>query len=220
MFDSISLKQTKDDGVKSDVRVDLTCGTFPRGCRHQILGDEFMKSLFLTFAIVIAGSAAQAQAVLPPLPEITNLEDFSLRSGTLIQREFTRVGEFATPFRVDVVKVTDVLGKNSLYGVRISGNVAQGAPRDAAFLDADEVDGFVKVIDLMKAIAFSTTPDNFTDLAYRTRGGLSIGAIYANRRWSAAMRLDRFDPKTAISLDATDFETLRALLVKAKESLH
>jgi hypothetical protein len=58
------------------------------------------------------------------------------------------------------------------------------------------------------------------DLAYRTRGGLSIGAIYANRRWAAALRLDRFDPKTAISLDATDLENLRVLLVKAKESLH
>ena len=116
-------------------------------------------------------------------------------------------------------KITDLVAKTSLYGVRISGNVAQGSPRDAAFLDADEVDGFVRMIDRMRATAFATTPDNYTDLAYRTRGGISLGAVYANRRWTAALRLDRFDPRTAINLDANDIDSLRSLLVKAKESI-
>jgi hypothetical protein len=178
-----------------------------------------MRAFFLCLALAIGATSASAQNVVPPLPELTNLEEFSSRSGTLIQREFTRVGEFASPFRVDVVKVTDLMAKNSLFGVRISGNVGTGAVRDIAFLDADEIDHLIRAIDLLKSSAFSTTPDNFTDLVYRTRGGIAIGALYANKKWNAYLRLDRYDPQTSISIDQNDIETLRSLLLKARESI-
>ncbi|HEY2846782.1 MAG TPA: hypothetical protein VGI80_03130, partial [Pyrinomonadaceae bacterium] len=165
-----------------------------------------MKVLFLFLSFALLTSYASAQIAPLPVPEMTNIEELSSRSGALVQREFSRVGEFAT-LRVDIVKVTDLsLTKASIFGVRISGNVAQGASRDSAFIDANEIDEFVKMIDLMRTTAFSTTPDNFTDLVYRSRGGISLGAIYANKRWSAAVRLDRFDPKTAVNVDATDID--------------
>jgi hypothetical protein len=180
-----------------------------------------MKTLFVVLTIVLAVSSAhaQTQALAAPVLDLTNLEDFSSRSGTLIQREFTRVGEFSSPFRVDVVKVTDLMDKRSVQGVRISANVGAGSTRDSAFIDADEIDSLIRSIALMKSSAFSTTPDNFTDLAYRTRGGLALGALYANKRWNIYLRLDRFDPKSSVNIDQNDLETLRDLLTQAKERI-
>jgi len=179
-----------------------------------------MKTIFLLLGIAIAAASVHAQAVPLPLPaELTNLEEFSSRSGTLIQREFTRVGEFSSPFRVDVVRVTDLIAKTSIQGIRISANVGAGASREAAFLDADEIDTFIRAIVLMKSAGFSTTPDNFTDLAYRTRGGLALGAFYANKRWNIYIRTDRYDPKTSVNIDQNEIESLRDLLSQAKERI-
>jgi len=168
--------------------------------------------------LVFASSLAHSQALPPPIPELTNVEEFSSRSGTLIQREFTRIGEF-TGVRVDVVKVSDLIGKTSIQGVRISANAGASAARDTVFLDADELDTFLKATALMKAAAFSTTPDSFTDVTYRSRGGITIGAVYANKRWNPYLRLDRFDQKTSLSVDQSEIESLRDLIAHVKERM-
>ncbi|MFL6374585.1 MAG: hypothetical protein ACJ73D_07975 [Pyrinomonadaceae bacterium] len=88
-----------------------------------------MRILLLCLAITFIALAASAQTSPPPLPELTNLEEFSSRSGTLIQREFTRIGDVAG-LRVDVVKVTDLIGRVSAKGVRISANLGPTGRRD------------------------------------------------------------------------------------------
>jgi len=175
-----------------------------------------MKTLFLSLALLFGASSAYAQAVQTPLPDLTNLEEFSSHSGTLIQREMTRIGDFAG-LRVDVVKATDLIAKTSIYGARVSRSVPQGPTRDAVFLDADEIDALMRAIEVLKASAFSTTPDNFTDLVYRTRGGFAIGAVYADRKWIGYLRLDRFDPRTSVTIEASDIESLHGLLAQVKE---
>lgn len=178
-----------------------------------------MKTSLLFLTLVLATPTAYAQQTLPPLlPEPTNLEEFSARSGIVIEREFTRIGEFAN-LRVDVVKVTDLMAKVTAQGVRISGATGPDPSRDAAFVDADEIDMFIRAIRLMKTVAFSTTPDSFTDVAYRTRGGIAIGAFYANKRWNPYLRLDRYDPRTSVNIDQNEFESLRDLLTQAKERI-
>ena len=177
-----------------------------------------MKSFVLCLTLAFAASCANAQSLPQPLPLTTDLEDFASRYGVVIQREFTRIGDFAN-LRVDVVKESDLLAKNSMHGVRISGNVGQGATRETAFIDADEMDGLLKAIDVLRTSAFSTTPENFTDIVYRTRGGLAIGAVYANRRWTAYLTLDRSDPRTSIGVEASDIDSLRGLLAKARDGM-
>ena len=177
-----------------------------------------MRSLLLSSMMLVATGLLHAQALPTPIPELTNVEEFSSRSGTLIQREFTRVGDFSG-VRVDVVRVSDLIGKTSVQGVRISANVGANAGRDTVFLDADELDTFLKATALMRTAAFSTTPDSFTDVTYRTRGGITIGAVYANTRWNPYMRLDRFDAKSALNVDQNEIESLRDLIAQAKERI-
>ena len=178
-----------------------------------------MKTLVLAVTFAVAAVSANGQVPGIPLPELTNLEEFSSRSGTLIQREFTRVGEFSNPYRVDVVKVTDLVSKQSIQGVRISANVGAGAARESAFLDSEELSNLISAIVLMKASISTTVPDTFTDLAFRSRGGIEVGAFYANRRWNIYVRIDRFDPKTSVNLDQNELDSLRDLLTQAKERI-
>ncbi|MFL6374586.1 MAG: hypothetical protein ACJ73D_07980 [Pyrinomonadaceae bacterium] len=71
----------------------------------------------------------------------------------------------------------------------------------------------------MKTAAFSTTPDNFTDITYHTRGGLAIGAVYAAKKWNPYLRLDRYDPRTSLNIDQNEVETLRDLISQARERI-
>jgi hypothetical protein len=181
-----------------------------------------MKILIPSLLLALAIATANAQTAPGPVPlkDQSSIEDFSASAGTVIQRELTRLGDVAG-LQVDLVKASDLINKASFYGVRLSRNAPTGALREenTAFVDAEEIDRLTKAIDLIKTSAFTTAPDNFTDLAYRTRGGFAIGALYANRKWSAFLRLDRYEPKTAVYLDESQLDTLRAYLVKAKESI-
>ena len=171
----------------------------------------------LLLAIILSAISVAHSQVIPPVIDETNLEQFSSRPGTVIQRELTRLGDVGG-LRVDLVKASDLMEKSSMTGIRISRFAPNGSREEnTVFIDADEVGPLLHAIDVIKATAFATTPENFTDLVYRTRGGMALGALYANRRWIGFLRMDRFDPRNAMSIEESDFESLKTLLTKARE---
>jgi len=177
-----------------------------------------MKAILFCAVLLLAATAMRSQVIPTPLVDETNLEQFTSRTGTVIQRELTRLGDVAG-LRVDLVRASDLLEKSSMTGVRLSRFIPTGSREEnTVFIDADEVGPLMRAIDVMKGTAFASSPDNFTDLVYRTRGGFTLGALYANRRWTGFIRLDRFDPRTALYLEESDFETLKTLLAKAREA--
>src|SRR6476620_5795783 len=70
------------------VRGVVLCATF-HGAPKRRSGIRPMRSLLLSSMMLVATGLLHAQALPTPIPELTNVEEFSSRSGTLIQREFT-----------------------------------------------------------------------------------------------------------------------------------
>ncbi|HCM29909.1 MAG TPA: hypothetical protein DHW83_03690 [Bacteroidales bacterium] len=152
--------------------------------------------------------------------ELSNAEKFSLKAGTLIQKEFIDVGTI-NKLKVQVIHYTDLVSNETVSSVRFEYEVASSYSTDTkiASLDADEIDGLIKSIKMMQEKIFAMTPANYTEVTYRSRGGFEAGCYWSNGDWATYLKLEKYDSKSYVFLKKDDFPALLALLEKAKTML-
>jgi hypothetical protein len=113
---------------------------FPGMQKHTLI----LANVLLALAISIAANSQSPKTIKEP-SEKSKIESFSLKTGSLIRKEFTMIGSVK---RVEIKKLvlTDVLTNSSLSGVKLETAISKtyGSTTEACFLDADEVDAFIK----------------------------------------------------------------------------
>lgn len=178
-----------------------------------------MKNLFPTlFVILLLITAAFTQDKVAP-KEQSKLEQFSARSGSLLEKRFVPVGTIKS-VKVEVLVLTDLLTNSKISGVRFSYDTGERySTEKTAFLDADEIDGLIKSIDYIKTKALPATPESYTEIVYSSRSGFTAGCYYSDSKWTAFMKLERFDTKSFVSLDIVALDQLAGLLKDAKTKL-
>ena len=177
-----------------------------------------MKRIFVSgiWVLVLAAiTLAQNQNVNQ---EQSNIEKFSAKSGTLIEKKFIDIGKLKD-VKVQVLVITDMMGNAKVSGVRFEIEKAGRYTSDTkvAFLDQDEVDGLVKSINILKTSVLGTTRDSYTEIAFRSRSGFEAGAYFGEGKWTTFMKLERFDKDSYVFLQPEDFDTLASLLQQAKQ---
>lgn len=176
-----------------------------------------MVRLILLLAVMLVFmTLAQAQTQ-PRERELSNIEKFSAKSGTLIEKKFIDIGSLKS-VKVRVLKLTDLVSNARMSGVRLeydhSGRL--GSDTKIAFLDPDEVDGLLKSIDVLKSKVFLSNPDSYTEVEFNSRGGFEAGGFFSKGEWSTFLKLERFDRDSYVFLKPEDFDVLRDLLQQAK----
>lgn len=149
--------------------------------------------------------------------ELSNAEKFSAKSGTLMQKEFLRIGELKNA-KFDVIYFTDLIMNQKQSAVRFEYEVAGKYSNSTkkAILDSDEMDGFIKSIRLMQEKIFPTSPTNYSEVTYKSRGGFEAGCFWSKGSWSTYLKLERFDGDSYVFLTKEDFPRLLQLLELAK----
>jgi hypothetical protein len=178
----------------------------------------------ITIALLLVCSAA-AQTVKSTDPQAaptptSKLQQFSSRAGTLIQKDFTPVGDFSG-IKVEVLRINDLIGKLSIAGVRLSKTMGTSYSTDEkiAFLDADEVDGLLKSIDLLRTSVFTSSPANYSEVIFTARAGMEAGGYYSDARWKAFIKLEKYDSRSSVFMQPEDLAKLGDMLVKVKDQL-
>jgi len=170
----------------------------------------------LLFSLSVYGQVAK------PTPErdLSKLEQFSDRSGLVFERQFIKVGNIRG-VEIQVYRITDLVAKSTESGVRFeySSGLAYSRDTKIAVLDADELDGLIKTIELLKASVFGSTRDAYTEVVFRSRSGFQAGAYYSDKRWTAYLKLERYDSLSQVTMRTEDFDLVLALLQKAKEQI-
>jgi hypothetical protein len=176
-----------------------------------------MKRSFLTFVLLLLGAGTLHAQTQPRERELSNIEKFSAKSGTLIEKRFMDVGSVKS-VKIRVLILTDLILNTRISGVRIeyeySGRL--GSDTKIAFLDPDEVVGLVKSIDVLKSKVFISAPDSYTEVQFNSRGGFEAGCYFGKGKWSTYLKLERFDSDSFVFLTPEDFDVLRDLLQQAK----
>ncbi|HKP36410.1 MAG TPA: hypothetical protein VJT71_06095 [Pyrinomonadaceae bacterium] len=179
-----------------------------------------MKRTCLTILWIAALATVGFSQAQAPNREQSNIEKFSAKSGTLIQKQFVELGKIKT-VTVELLVITDLVTNARVAGVRMEYEAYSsiGSDTKIAFLDADEVDGLIKSISLLKSKVLNTTPDNYTEVVFGSRGGFEAGAYFANGKWSTFLKLERYDSRSSVSMKPEDFDHLLELLQQAKQKL-
>lgn len=174
-----------------------------------------MRKLTLLLLIFMYGAFINAQTTKDQ--ELSNAEKFSAKSGTLIQKEFIDLGTVEKA-QLKVVHYTDMISNESISSLRIEYDVVSSYSTDTkiASLDADEIDGLIKSIKLIQEKVFATTPTNYTEVTYKSRGGFEAGCFWSKGDWSTYLKLEQYDSKSYVFIKKDDFTVLLGLLDKAK----
>jgi hypothetical protein len=169
-------------------------------------------ALFLTTIAMTFGQSKEQ--------ELSNADKFSAKAGTLIQKEFLDVGTIKRA-KIIVIHCKDLISNETVSAVRFEYEVASSYSTDTkiASLDSDEIDGLIKSIKLMQEKVFVSTPTNYTEVTYKSRGGFEAGGYCSKGDWVTYLKLERFDSKSYLFLKKDDFPTLLSLLEKAKTML-
>lgn len=152
--------------------------------------------------------------------EQSNIEKFSAKSGTLIEKKFVDVGTMKSA-KLQVLTLTDLISNAKVSGVRFEKETATRYSTDTktAFLDQDEIDGLIKSINLIKTKVLPTTPESYTEVVFSSRSGFSAGCYYDSGKWTAFIKLERLDKDSYVYMQAEDFDALAALLQQAKSKM-
>jgi hypothetical protein len=168
--------------------------------------------LFLFVSLATSVFAQEKKAA-----ELSNAEQFSERSGTLIQKVFVEIGTLKK-CEMKVVNYTDLISGTKTAALKFEYAVASSYSTDTkmAVLDADEIDGLMKSIKIMQDKVMVTTPDVYTEVSFKARGGFEAGCFVSKGTWSTYLKLEKFDGKSYVFLEKEDLATLYTLLEQAK----
>lgn len=176
--------------------------------------------LLLIAALFAYGVGILSAQVKPVDKEQSKLEQFSSKSGTLVEKKFIGVGQLKT-VKVEVLVLTDLISKIKVAGVRFSKETATRYTSDTktAFLDADEIDALVFSIEIMKTKIIPSSPDSYTEVVFTSRSGFSAGCYFDSGKWTVFMKLERFDKDSYQYLQSEDIDSFASLLLQAKTKL-
>lgn len=149
--------------------------------------------------------------------ELSNAEMFSAKSGTLISREFIDVGKVKTTL-IKVVHYTDLIAKETLSAVRFEhvSLTKYSVDTKIGALDADEIDGLLKSLLIIKDEIITNVPENYTEVTFKSRGGFEAGCFYGKEGWALYLKLDKYDSKSNVFLSIEDLPVLLEQIEKAK----
>lgn len=178
-----------------------------------------MKKNIYSFLIILLIISVNAQAQTKE-KELSNAEIFSAKDGTLMQREFLEIGNLKK-CKIEVVYFTDLISNTKQSALKFEYEVISSYSSDtkSAVLDPDEVDGLMKSIKIMQEKVIPTTPTNYTEVNYKSRGGFEAGCFSSKDSWSTYLKLEKYDSKSYVWLKIEDLETLYTYLQQAKEKL-
>ncbi len=141
-----------------------------------------MKKSVVLLVVICLAVAAYAQEK----PK-TKLEEFSLTSGTLKQKEFIPLGKQRSGMTFEVLKITDLNSNMTISGLRVEAveqRVSGYSETHTAFLDDDEVPNLVKALDFMigKSKEWDgAKPTVYTEFVFTSRSGIQV-ALYQDSK--------------------------------------
>jgi hypothetical protein len=138
---------------------------------------------------------------------VSNAELFSGKPGTLIQHDYTLVG-FVSKAKIQLVSHKDLSNNDMVSAFRFEFVHELTDKLIVAYLDEDEIDGMIQSVSKMQKKVVTTTPENETDITYRSRGGVAVGCYWLKKNWQTYLKLGSQDSDFYLVLKTKEFQIL------------
>jgi hypothetical protein len=178
------------------------------------------KIVFSILAITICSCFAYGKDEVPA----TKLEVFKAKTGTVIIKGYTEVGEVkgqygggVTLHSKDFMYPSNL--KLHLSGISFTVNGGSSEREDIAFVDFDEIDSLVSGIDYISKATKEITYLNEFEASYKTKGDLEITVFSQSEGGLGVYVKIDHGYKVLSFIEMKDLPTLRELIIKAKSNL-
>ncbi|HWK58703.1 MAG TPA: hypothetical protein VNQ80_15275 [Parapedobacter sp.] len=150
----------------------------------------------------------------------SKLAEFSAKTGTLIQKQHTDIGKLAS-VKFESAVITNLITGEVLKGLRLEKTSSKQYGRDAyAFIDADEIDGLLKSIEIIRDKVIPSTPTAYTEVSFKGRSGFEAGCFFNDKsEWRSYLQVDKYNSDSVVFFSANELNELKALLEKAKANI-
>lgn len=144
------------------------------------------------------------------------IDVFRLNPSRVIHRDFVMVGEIKG-LKIQVVHHTDLRTQEKITGVRFDciQYRSYGQYCLTASLDQDEFESVLFTLNSLLEHYFTTNPDSYEDVIFKTINSFEIGGYFSNGYWEGFVY---FSSKYTYFKNI-EFLKLRDMLLRAKELL-
>ncbi|HMU04115.1 MAG TPA: hypothetical protein PJ990_10840 [Saprospiraceae bacterium] len=179
-----------------------------------------LKHVFLIFILTISLTNISFGQAENKAVEVSNAEKFSDKTGALMKKEFSDIGEIKR-CKIQIAKFTDLITDQKNIAVRFEYNYVSTYSSDSkiALLDVDEIDGLIQSLNLIQEKVLPTSTKNYTEVSYRSRSGFEAGCFSKKDSWSIYLKLERYDGDSYVFLNKDDLPKLLDLISVAKSNL-
>src|SRR5215470_14567853 len=189
--------------------------------------NAFLGLMFLcvSTSVVLAqrpGPQFWRRATCEPYDPRTKLEDFETKYGTIVFKGFTRIQPLDFHgVLIDAVEMREVGGNARASGLTVtlvSGSDQQSRD-NRAFVDYEEIDTLVSVMDTLARANETMTRMVGFEGRYRTKGDLEIKVFRQTRSGTAVTLSSGVCEQTLVTLSLDDLARVRAMILEAKGRL-
>lgn len=179
------------------------------------------KACLLAMALLASATflcAQIPQVTLSPSAPKTEIEQFAAKTGSVIVRGFSNVGNVGG-VSVEADEFANIGDKSKAYGIKIG---IKHADEDEvySYIDSDEIDSLLAGLDSIGKIQKTVTKLDDFEGTYKTRGGVSI-STFTNNEGTISAAVDGGNyPAVRVILSLDDLAKLADLIKSAQATLN
>ncbi len=175
-----------------------------------------MKKILITIVLMCCCCLAFSQEKQSPEQESTSKTiEFMRKDGTLLQREFYPLGK-VIGVDCEVLVITDLISKKKIGCLRLTTESSYNSDTYIGTLDYDEIAACMKSINYISENLLDVVPTTYTEVEYKTRDKVMIGAYSKNGKWSAYVQTKSYTTRSIAFLAANDLQQLVSIMEQAK----
>jgi len=174
-----------------------------------------MKKLLILFCLLLTAYTSFSQE---KEARLSKADEFSKKSGILLQSEFIKIGTFKT-VSVEVLKMKDLSSDQSNSSLRFE-YVEKGtytSDTRISTIDFDEISGLLSSIEKIQTKVITVTPPTYTEVMFISRTGFEFGVYYEETKasWFGLMKIGRL-VKSSVYFHVEELSTIKSLIEQAK----
>lgn len=144
--------------------------------------------------------------------------EFSSRQGSLMKKVFHPLGS-VKGVEFEVLEMIDELSKDKMVCLRVKVYNLSSQDTYIGTLDSDEIDACLQSLNFIKDNVVTTNPSQYTECAYNSKDGITIGAFSGNKGWSTYVKTKKYTNRSAKYLKDDDLPALIEVLNTAKDKV-
>lgn len=181
---------------------------------------KILSTKMLLLLLLFTPLFAHSQESKEPESKSKTIE-FANREGSLYQKEFEEIGKTGG-LTFKNIYITDLTSQQTISALRLENShyIGSGSSIDyVGTLDSDELEGCIKSLNYLKENLIPTKPTLYTEVEYKSRDGILIGAYCSKGEWKLFVQTKSYTQKSLTVLKVIELDNLINNFIIAKSKL-